>query len=373
MTNDSKDFSVLMAEYQRRALSVESTPAVIHLESVQGCPYSCAMCHTRLTKPRKISPALLKKIEPYYNVLEVLAIHGLGEPLLSDLDYFVSQAVRHNFVLHMNTTAFFMTRQISDLLLQARLSIRFSIHSGRPETYRKLMGHDFNRVRENISYLLDQAKDAGDRHDFWFSFLVMKENLEEIEDFIHLAHDLGIRNIRFMHLNPNWFSLRGVRMTPDFTFKYTEQSNKHVVDTFSRKFPRYQETAAQLGVNIQYGNMPSRVVAAYNVKRLVNEATVLMTGQRLFPLFRSRGSCLAPWFGQLVIRQDGRVILCCSANSVLGDLNKESLGDIWNGKRLQHIRQAFQEGHIPRICGYCRGFSFENYPRNAFPDFRREK
>jgi len=366
VAEESKDFSALLSEYQQRTLHLANNPAVIHLESVKGCPYSCAMCHYRQTKPHKISKEILKKIEPYYNDLEVLTIHGLGEPLLSDLDYFVEQALEHNLVLHMNTTAFFMTRKIADLLLRARLSIRFSIHSGKPETYRKLMAHDFNRIRENISYLLNQAKDAGDRHDFWCSFLVMKENLEEIEDFIGMVHGWGIKNIRFMHLNPNWYSFWGVRMSPDFTFRYLEQSNKNVINTFRQRFPRYQEIAAKLGVNVRYGSMPSRVAAAYNLKRLVNEATVFMTGERLFPLLRSPGSCLAPWFGQLVIRDDGRVILCCSANYLLGNVNYESLEQIWNGKPMQRIRKAFQKGYIPKICGYCQGFSFDNYPRNSF-------
>jgi MoaA/NifB/PqqE/SkfB family radical SAM enzyme len=362
----SKDFSNLLTEYEQRAPLLTANPAVIYLESVRGCPYSCAMCHYRRTKPEKISPEILKKIEPYFKDLEVLTIHGLGEPLLSDLDYFVEQAVVNNLVLHLNTTAFFLTRKIADLLLRTRLSIRFSIHSGKPETYQKLMAHDFNRIRENISYLLNQAKDAGDRHDFWCSFLVMRENLEEIEDFLQLVHDLGIKNVRFMRLNPNWQTLKGVRMSPDFTFRYLEQCNKEVINIFHQRFPRYQEIAAQLGVNIRYGTMPSRADAAYNLKRLVNEAAVFMTGERLFPLLRNPGSCLAPWFGQLVIRNDGRVRLCCSANYFLGNLNYESLETIWNGKPMQRIRKAFQKGYIPKICGYCKGWSFDNYPRNSF-------
>ena len=111
MSNRSKDFSALLSEYQQRNIQVAANPAVIHLESVKGCPYSCAMCHFRQTKPRKISPELLKKVEPYFKDLEVLTIHGLGEPLLSDLDYFVEQAVEHDLVLHMNSTAFFYDPQ----------------------------------------------------------------------------------------------------------------------------------------------------------------------------------------------------------------------------------------------------------------------
>ena len=362
----SKDFSVLWSEYEQRSPCLTANPAVIYVESVQGCPYSCAMCHFRRTKPERISPELLQKIEPYLRDLEVLTIHGLGEPLLSDLDYFVEQAVAHDLVLHLNSTAFFMTQKVADLLLRARLSIRFSIHSGRPETYKKIMGQDFQRIRENISYLVEQTKGTGDRHDFWCSFLVMQENLEEIEDFLQVVHDLGIKNVRFTHLNPNWQTVKGVRMSPDFTFKYLEQSNKGVVSNFQKKFPRYQEVAAKLGVNIRSGNMPSRVAAAYNLKRLVNEASTLATGRKLFPLIKNRGSCLAPWFGQLIVGIDGSVTLCCSANYVLGNLHQASLAEIWNGKRMQQIRETFRRGYIPRLCGYCQGFSFDDYPGNAF-------
>lgn len=366
MSNGSKDFSALLSEYQQRAVQVHANPAVIYLESVKGCPYTCAMCLSRRTKPERIAPELLQKVEPYFSDLEVLTIHGLGEPLLADLDYFVEQAVAHDLILHMNSTAFFLTRKVADLLMRTRLSIRFSIHSGKPETYKRIMGQDFQRIRENISYLMKQTEGTSGRHDFWCSFLVMQENLNEIEDFLQVVHELGIKNVRFTHLNPNWHSLKGVRMSPDFTFKYLEQANKGVVKTFQKRFSRYQEVAAKLGVNIRHGNMPSRVPAAYNLKRLVNEGSALMTGKKLFPLLKNRGSCLAPWFGQLIIGIDGSVRLCCSANYVLGNLHQASLGEIWNGKRMQKIRETFHRGYIPRLCGYCKGFSFDDYPGNAF-------
>jgi MoaA/NifB/PqqE/SkfB family radical SAM enzyme len=74
--------------------------------------------------------------------MDVLGIHGSGEPLLADLDYFVEQAMRHDLVLHMNTTGALLTEKKVDLLLKARLSIRFSIHAGRAVTYRRIMGGD---------------------------------------------------------------------------------------------------------------------------------------------------------------------------------------------------------------------------------------
>ncbi len=77
---------------------------------------------------------LLKKIEPCFKDLEVMAVHGEGEPLMGDIKYYVEQSAYHDFVLHMNTTGFLLSRKLADLLLKTRLSIRFSIHAGRPET-----------------------------------------------------------------------------------------------------------------------------------------------------------------------------------------------------------------------------------------------
>jgi MoaA/NifB/PqqE/SkfB family radical SAM enzyme len=161
------------------------------------------MCPEHYTKPQNISEDLLRKIEPYFNNLKVLGIHGGGEPLLGNIGYFVEQSIKHSFVLHMNTTGFFLSKKISDMLLKTKLSIKFSIHAGKPDTYRKIMGQDFEKVLENIAYLVKKDREENKNSDFGFSFIVMKENIDEIEDFLKIAHKSGVENVRFMRLKPN--------------------------------------------------------------------------------------------------------------------------------------------------------------------------
>jgi MoaA/NifB/PqqE/SkfB family radical SAM enzyme len=366
-----KDFSSLLKSYNRRDLQVKSNPPVIYLESVRGCPYTCAMCHFRLTKPKRISKDLLVKLEPYFQDLEVLSIHGDGEPLLSDIDYFVKASIANNFVLHMNTTGFFLTPKVAEQLLQTRLSIRFSIHAGTAETYRKIMGQDFNIIKQNIHYVVKNADASGNDHDFWFSFIVMRENIDEIDEFMRLAQQIGIRNVRFMELHSNWKTMRGLKLKDrNFTFKFKEQFNREVVAKFNRRLPQYQELAAQLGLNIRYGTMPSAIGNNYNGKLLINNITNYLSGKNVFPLVRNKGTCLAPWFGQLIINQNGNVRLCCASPYSLGNLHQASLGEIWNSPRMAKVRAAFQQGFMPLICGYCQGFAFENYPVNAFKGIR---
>ena len=165
-----KNFKVLLSEFNNKEIHLKSLPACIYVETVKGCPYSCAMCPVHFSKKENISKELLEKINPYFKDLDVLALHGDGEPLLGDIKYFVESAVKNDFVIHISSTGFFLTNELADILLKARLSMRFSIHAGKSDTYFKIMGNKFEKVLENINYLIKKDKEKGSNSDFWFSF-----------------------------------------------------------------------------------------------------------------------------------------------------------------------------------------------------------
>lgn len=70
--------------------------------------------------------------------------------------------------------------------------------------------------------------------------------------------------------------------------------------------------------------------------------------------------CVLP-FKQMVVRPDGKVSLCCNdavGKYTLGDLNKESLLDIWFGAKFQMVRKSLYEGRKEwGGCRYCDTFS----------------
>jgi MoaA/NifB/PqqE/SkfB family radical SAM enzyme len=250
---NSKEISDVIQAFRQRQVNVTFGPPVIYLETVSGCPFTCVMCKPAPTKPLRVSEDILKRIEPAFSALEVLAIHGQGEPLLADLDYFVHQSVKHDFVLHTDTNGFLLNDKMADLLLQTRLSIRFSIHAGRPKTYYRIMGVDLEKVKRNIQSLVEKSRYSLHPHDFWFSFIVMKENVEEIEDFLYLAHECGIHSVRFMHLWPNNDTLKGIT-TRGLTFKYSEQSDSKVGQQFAERLGDYVALAESLGIKIEWGD-----------------------------------------------------------------------------------------------------------------------
>lgn len=364
----NKDFSKSIEALESRSVFVDSPPRVIYVESVNGCSYGCVMCSSRDKNPKRVSHDLLDKLEPSFGDLEVLGIHDSGEPLLGDIPYFVEKSRKNDFVIHMNSTGFNLSNKLSDLLLTSRLSIRFSINAGKPETYWRIMGgHDLGQVVENIKYLTNKAADDGLRHDFWFSFIVMKENIGEIADFLRLAHYCGIKSVRFMSLRPNKRILLGCKVPQrNFRFSYFDQFNGGVRRKFLSELPAYKKLAGDLGITIEAGSMEYDAANVGLVRDVLGRANRRFFGN-LLPIFPRRfgGFCVVPWIGQLIVCQDGSVNMCCSTTNYLGNLNDSSIGDLWNGDGMRKVRESFKRGEHPRVCGYCRGIGFDEYPKNS--------
>ena len=363
----------LFDSYEKKKIKLDTLPAVIHLESVRGCPFDCAMCNVGNTKSVDISMSLLQKLEPYYHGLEVLSIHGSGEPLLSNhMDYFVENSHQHKFVIHMNTTGELLSKKKSKLLSKAYgLSIRFSIHAGREETYRKIIGGSLKDVASKIKYLVDISKDKN--HDLWFSYIVMKENIDEIEDFLKLANYCGIKSVRFMRLNPTLDIIKGVEKR-DFNLKYFEQFNKKVIDKFVTNIPKYKELASKFNIKIEYGTMNQFEKYGLNsIGDFANRGMNKFFKKRFFPIIPDKGKCIVPWIGQLTVTIEGDVKICVKSSYDIGNLYEKSLEEIWNAKKMQELRGAFSRGRYHKLCGYCKGLDFNNFPNNAFVEIREEK
>ena len=80
-----------------------------------------------------------------------------------------------------------------------------------------------------------------------------------------------------------------------------------------------------------------------------------------------RKPCPLLWY-YMSIRWDGRVVPCCrdyDNHEILGDITKESLMDIWNGKRFQALRKEHLAGKYENsvLCGRCVEWSKYRMPQ----------
>jgi len=84
--------------------------------------------------------------------------------------------------------------------------------------------------------------------------------------------------------------------------------------------------------------------------------------------------CLMP-FLHLHIGNKGIAKACCVANIPFGNINKESLSDIWNGQAINHLRNKFKKGESDKRCSVCHnieaagGKSIRLETFEKFPNF----
>lgn len=69
------------------------------------------------------------------------------------------------------------------------------------------------------------------------------------------------------------------------------------------------------------------------------------------------GRCAQP-HKRLLVRHNGDVLPCCDASGtplVVGNIHKQSLGEIWRGPRIKELRQRLAAGDLPPACRACQG------------------
>jgi sulfatase maturation enzyme AslB (radical SAM superfamily) len=65
--------------------------------------------------------------------------------------------------------------------------------------------------------------------------------------------------------------------------------------------------------------------------------------------------CYRPWLTFTVL-WDGRVSLCCAdfdGRTILGDLNSQTIAEVWNGEAYRRVRREHLESGGPDVCRAC--------------------
>lgn len=62
--------------------------------------------------------------------------------------------------------------------------------------------------------------------------------------------------------------------------------------------------------------------------------------------------CILPWI-HLHVSQNGRVSPCCNNNRYLGNVQEQSIQEIWTGKKFEELREQFQHNIPDKRCTHC--------------------
>lgn len=292
--------------------AVPKYPDAVYIEITNNCNLGCIMCPRRHLN-RKLGDmdlGLFKKCIDeisQFNPKPSVLLTFLGEPLMHKQ---VLDMVRYSKGQRLNTSLIsngcLLTKEIADAFIETQLDrITFSIDAVTKDTYDKIrINSNFNRVHENINYLIDKKKKLNVQFPIiQTSMVIQEENQREYEDFI----DTWIDKVDQVY--------------------------------FQRVFEDRED-----GMGRQ------------------------MSARDMFQLDKEkRKPCYYLW-QLLVVYCDGQVTTCPPDDFgmlTMGNVTNQSLYDIWHSRqynelRLKHIRNNIKDKKPCSGCDYWRGYVLKN-------------
>ena len=309
---ESRPFDYILTPLISR---LEKYPPVLTIDTTNHCNAKCVWCHNpQLRYPKGVmSQELFEKIiDDYSQYGGKVWFATFGEPfmdknILKKVKYARKQSSIENVVLLTN--ALLLSPEISRELLNLKVDVEVSLDEINKEKFETIKQIDFDRVMKNIMFLLEENKRKGFSINtiLRMKTLQSKNEIDQTELYQRLK-ELGT----YIDLTPvessdsiaNWAG----------SFDKTKFFNK-----FS----------------------PGSIInGSYKSYNLQNDAP-----------------CSQLW-RNMVVMWDGKVVLCCAdmeGEVIVGDLNKNTISEIWSGDKMKNIRELFKKrmkGKI-EICKKC--------------------
>ena len=283
--------------YQTGRAVCHYLPLRIWLEPTDRCNLACPICINRTIPDDQKGDMPWELFCSIINQLEGeicdINLFHRGEPLLHPrISEMISYIKARKMTTRIHTNATKLTKQLSNNLLSAGLDyISFSFDGFDKETYER------NRVNA-----------------------VFEETLDNIINFLKNKKELKARNC--------------------FTVL-------QIIDT---GFSRDQKAKQKFLKN--FSGLPLNKISIRTPHNWAGGISVSHQGKPRRPIV-----CTFPWYG-LTIFRDGKVYPCSQdygGEIYIGDLNQQSLADIWNNQILQQIRKDFYHKNYGsyRPCTKC--------------------
>lgn len=286
---------------------VSSLPFAISIEPTNRCNLSCVECirtfNSTITS-KDISPEQFENIiKSIYHKTFYVNLYFQGEPLMNkNIHRIINVANKYKLYTVISTNAHFLTKDMAEQLIQAKLSkIIISIDGMTQESYSKYrQGGQIQKVIEGITNLLEaKQKYKSTMPKIIAQFLVNKFNEHEIPSFLHWAKKLKIKPY-----------LKTMQIYYDYNFLPSKE-----------RYKRYKTTNN-----------------GYTVKK------------------KKQSGCWRLW-SQCVITADGNVLPCCfdkTEKYIFGNVFTTPLKDIWKNKQFKDFRKnvLYNKKNI-EICSNC--------------------
>lgn len=305
------------------------TPYMIQMFPTYACNFRCNFCihaldrsqHGYISDCTSMNMDLYRKciddMKSFPRKLKMLRFAAIGEPLLHpQIAQMIAYAKQADIAdsVDIVTNGALLTHELSDALIEAGLDrLRISVEGLSSEDYRTNANADldFSKFVDQIRYFYEHCKNT---HIYIkiIDYMVSKPDQKEkfFQTFQSICHSIAIE-----HLTPTIAEI-----------DYEKISG-------GQKNDKPQNGEQLLHVEV----------------------------------------CPQPFY-MMQINSDGKVVPCCSMKypAILGDVNEQSVTDIWTGINFQQFRSKMLESReiASSVCKACNLYLYDMHPEDILDDHK---
>jgi len=247
--NDGEDNNIWGCPRPKDAKElVENKPKIMAINFTSRCNLRCFMCRPENLNPmdHDIFPEMpIEMIEilarKYFSDLECLLTAGSGELFVHKnfteiID--LIEKYRPKFVSTSTNGSFNLSDDVWRKVINTNDLLMFSIDSFTEELHKKIRQFDIKRIFDSIEKIRKIKEEVRPEFKYGFSYVIMKMNLHELDDFVLKAtSEWGANQINLMHIHGH----DDQSVLKEFEWKKKYNEKIHIIKEYSKNTKTYIE------------------------------------------------------------------------------------------------------------------------------------
>ncbi len=323
-------------ELSQRKTILQSKPRILTVTLTSVCNLNCIMCEVwkQWKQPWELPAKTAKELVEYFPYLEYLTWSG-GEVFLYRYfrELFEEASQYPNLRQEIVTNGLLIDRDWAEKLVQSNLTLIYSIDAFSEENYERIRrGAKFQDLIRSLNILNEYRGECNSGLLLVLNFVVMKSNLHEIEKVIdfatrHRFDEVRFAEVKFLQNQENIFLNRD------------KEALGYILETMPKILKRAQEK--KIVLHNWFLNLDHYCNCVRDNSDMNEEEVKKEKDKDFF--------CYLPW-REMYIEPGGDVKLQCFCNQKVGNVHKQSIDEIWNGKIMQSVRKKILQGDCTNFC-----------------------
>lgn len=314
---------------------LKSYPQRLVLEMTSACNIHCKMCGRTAAdfKPTIFDMDWLKIFDSITNKIEEVTLLGWGEPTLHpQFTEFLKWGDEHGLRKFFCTNGTTLDKLIDDIFKYKVDLLTVSLDGADAKTNNSIRcGADFDHITKNIRKIVEEKEKRKVDYPYLSIVMTMMEsNYQQMPDYVRLAHDLGIQEIKGVYL-----TVFDEKMMDEIMYDKAHKLQKIFDETI--------QLGEKLNIYVKLPYLQGTDIAGTNAHK----------------------DCYVGW-RDFFLGSDGYIRPCMSTCDKLFKVNKyQTFDEMWNSIEYQNFRQKVNTENMDLPCQNCYQASFANWNRKS--------